>query len=57
MRATILPKAILLTNGQGVYCGLKTASSVFLIFLLPNYTNIFSFVFYFMEGKNMLASL
>ena len=47
MRATILPKAIILTkavgeyngqyNGQGVYCGLSTASEVFLTFTTQLY--------------------
>ena len=31
-------------NGQGVYCGLSSASEVF---LLPNYTNILVCLFYF----------
>ena len=41
MRSTILPYAVILTkdhsqyNGQGVYCGLSTASEVFLIFYYP----------------------
>ena len=33
-------------NGQGVYCGLRTASEVFLTFLLPKYTNILVCSFY-----------
>ena len=43
MRATILPKAIILTKGhgqyddQGLYCGLSTASEVFLIFTTQLY--------------------
>ena len=43
MRATILPKAMVLTkargqyDGQGVYCGLITASDVFLIFTTQLY--------------------
>ena len=35
MRVTILLEAIILTkahNGQGVYCGLSTASEVFFMF-------------------------
>ena len=45
MRATIFPYAIILTkvhihgqyNGQGAYCGLSTASEVFLIFTTQLY--------------------
>ena len=52
MRVTILPQAIILTkgcsqcNGQGVYCGLNTASVVFLIFTSQLY-QYFSVLFYF----------
>ena len=51
MRDTILPKAIILTkghgqyNGPGVYCGLSTASE---LFLLPNYSNILVFFFFYL---------
>ena len=47
MRATILPKAVILTNArratghddqQGVYCGLSTASEVFLNFTMQLYS-------------------
>ena len=42
MRATILPRAIVLTktgqyDGRGVYCGLSTASEMFLIFTTQLY--------------------
>ena len=47
MRATILPKAVILTkaheatvsiiNSQGVYCGPSTSSEVFLIFTTQLY--------------------
>ena len=42
MRATILPKAIILTKAQS--CGLSTASDVFLIFTTQLY-QYFSVVF------------
>ena len=41
MRATRLPKAIILNkahDGQGMYCGLSTASEVFLIFTTQLYS-------------------
>ena len=44
MTATILPWAIILTkaqyNSQGVYCGLSTASEVFLIFTTQLYFSV-----------------
>ena len=52
MRTTILPWAIILTkargqyNSQGVYCGLSTASEVFLIFTTQLY-QYFSVFFLF----------
>ena len=62
MRATMLPKAVILTkvhraavsiryNGQGVYCGLSTASEVFLIFTtrLYQYSSVFSLFALFSE--------
>ena len=38
MRATILPKAIILTKAHMGYCGLNTASEVFLIFSTQLYS-------------------
>ena len=35
MRATILPKAIILTKAHMGYCGMNTVSEVFLIFYYP----------------------
>ena len=32
MRVIIFPMAVILYDGQGVYCGLSAASEVFLIF-------------------------
>ena len=31
-------------DDQGVYCGLSTASEVFLIFLLPNYIHVYAII-------------
>ena len=45
MRATRLPKAIILTkanDGQGVYCGMSTASEVFLIFTTQLHSCLYS---------------
>ena len=43
MRATILPWAKILTNGQGVYCGLSTVSEVFLSFTTQYFSLFFLF--------------
>ena len=57
MRAIILPKAVILTDAhratghydlQGVYCGLSTASEVFLNFTMQMYSclcNYYAIVF------------